>query len=513
MRPLEILLTLTNLLTFFVLTIPPPRILFWLRYSVLIALLIAVVQVLIEGPRWQMFPAYALTGIFFLVWLVQHNTPLGGGTEQILTHRLVVGLGVGLGVLGLVIAVALPIILPVFHFPRPSGPYAIGTLTYHWVDGERPEIFAADPVARRALMVQIWYPAKRDPSAPRAPYLQDAEVVTTALARLHNFPDFTLKHFNCVTTNAAEALPIAADQPSYPVLIFLEGLTGYRQMNTFQVEELVSHGYIVVGIDQPGAAAAMVFPDGDQIAITERFAQIDLLIDQSLAPLEKAPQFNGQPFKDGIIPYFAQDVSFTLDQLAALNTADPQRILTGKLDLQHTGVFGMSLGGIVSAEACLKEPRLQACLIMDVAMSAHVVQQGLQQPSMWITRPADTMRLERAKAGGWAEKDIEQTQSTMRTVYNNLPGAGYFVQVPGMFHVDLTDLDLVSPLAQMIGFSGPIGSQRAHEIVNAYSVAFFDQHLKGQSAVLLDGPAAQYPEVIFETRRPQLLFNRATTNR
>jgi alpha-beta hydrolase superfamily lysophospholipase len=50
------------------------------------------------------------------------------------------------------------------------------------------------------------------------------------------------------------------------VLLFLEGATGFRQMNTFQVEELVSHGYVVAAIDQPGAAAAVVFPDGRQAA-------------------------------------------------------------------------------------------------------------------------------------------------------------------------------------------------------------------------------------------------------
>ena len=38
---------------------------------------------------------------------------------------------------------------------------------------------------------------------------------------------------------------------------------------------------------------------------------------------------NGQAFNDGIIPYFAQDVSFTLDQLASLNRRDPQGLLTG----------------------------------------------------------------------------------------------------------------------------------------------------------------------------------------
>jgi len=162
----------------------------------------------------------------------------------------------------------------------------------------------------------------------------------------------------------------------------------------------------------------------------------------------------------------------------------------------------MSLGGMVGAEACLRDPRIKACLIEDVAMTADVVQQGLEQPSMWITRPADTMRIERQTAGGWAEQDIVQTQTTMRAVYNTLPGDGYFVQVPGMFHIDFTDLDRLSPMLPMIGVSGPIGAERAHTIVNAYSVAFFNKHLKDAKAALLDGSAAQSPDVIFEMRRP-----------
>jgi hypothetical protein len=71
-----------------------------------------------------------------------------------------------------------------------------------------------------------------------------------------------------------------------------------------------------------------------------------------------------------------------------------------------------------------------------------------------------------------------------------------------MVHINLTDIPLLSPLASRLGLSGPSGVQRAHRIINAYSLAFFDRHLKGQPAALLDGPAAQYPEVRFETRRP-----------
>lgn len=190
------------------------------------------------------------------------------------------------------------------------------------MDANRQEVFSTDPNARRELMVQVWYPARKNSLSSRAPYLQDPDAVATAVAQLHNLQFFSLEPLRYVTTNAVEAAPVAENKPDYPVLIFLEGLTGYRQMNTFQVEDLVSQGYIVVGIDQPGAAASVVFPDGHQMVGLSK-DQMDPLTRQSVSPAEKAPYLNGQAFSDGIIPYFAKDVPFTLDQLASLNTADP----------------------------------------------------------------------------------------------------------------------------------------------------------------------------------------------
>ncbi len=452
-----------------------------MRIAGLITAAVAVVVVVLWGPQT----------------LARFNF-----TKQKLIKKVVTSLILGVGVLGVMLSVLLSTVLPAFRFPKPTGPYAIGTVTYHWVDATRPELFTTDANDHRELMVQVWYPATYDSSQPRALYIQDADVVTAALAQLHSLPNFALTQLKYVTTHTAESVPVANNKQSYPVLIFLEGLTGYRQMNTFQVEEMVSHGYIVVGLDQPGAAASVVFPDGHQIVVPPVDNVMQPLIHQSFSPAETIPQLNGRAMPIGIIPYFVQDVSFTLDQLASINITDPKNILTGKLDLQHTGVFGMSLGGTVSAEACLKDPRLKACLIEDVAMTANVVQKYLQQPSMFITRPVATMRLERQTAGGWAEKDIEQTQTTMRSVYDSLPGDGYFVQVPGMFHIDLTDLDLLSPFLPIIGISGPIGAERAHTIVNAYSVAFFDKELMGSTTILLDGHTKQFPEVIFGAHKP-----------
>ena len=508
MRTFEILLLLADLMAFLALSVPQRRGGLWMRHWPAIASVMAVAQWWAEGPRWQMLPAYALTLLFLLVWLHRNFASRGRPPEQKRRLPIVAAAANGLGALGLAFAVALPMMVPVFSFPSPTGPYAIGTLTYHWVDAARSEVFVADPKARRQLMVQIWYPAQAHSPGPPAAYMPDADAVTTAFARIHDKPAFVFGHLKYVTTHAKSSAPAAVDQPRYPVLLFLEGATGFRQMNTFQVEHLVSHGYIVVAIDQPGAAAAVVFPGGHQ-ADSLTVPQFHSMVRPSYMPGGTDPLKTGVLLPNGgtlpdnsIIPYLAQDVSFTLDQLAALNLADPNGILTGKLDLQRVGVFGVSLGGIVAGEACRLDSRLRACLVMDAAMSIDVVKAGLAQPGMWITRDAASMRLERQRAGGWPDAEIEAHQSSMRAVYEGLSGDGYFVRVPGMFHSNFTDIARWTPLFRVLGLAGPIDEQRAHGIVNAYSLAFFDRHLLGRPAPLLNTTARQYPEVLFESRRP-----------
>ncbi len=262
----------------------------------------------------------------------------------------------------------------------------------------------------------------------------------------------------------------------------LVGIKGsYRQIQTFQVEELVSHGYAVAAIDQPYSVAMVVFPDGRRVAYDDRWE-----------PPRSA-------FMDAHIPHLARDVSFTLDQLAALAHADPNGVLTRRLDLERAGLIGHSMGAVVAAEACRVDARLRAGLLEEGFIPADVVRDGLVQPITFIARPDDTMRLEREAAGGWSEADIDETLRTMRIVYEHLPGDGYYVQIPGIFHLDMTDTPLLSALVAWPGFTGPVGADHAHRIINAYSLAFFDRELRHEPAPLLDGPSQQFPEVTLES--------------
>ncbi len=473
MRPLEILLTLANLAAFLVLAFPRLRATRAAQLAPIAALLSAGAQILVEGARWQMTPAYAMSVLLLMACL-----PLGAKCSRGALWRIGGYVGATMGTVVLALSSLLPLAFPVFRFPPPTGPYAIGTLTYHWIDPDRDEIFTADPNDRRELIVQVWYPAGANPSAPRAPYMPDGSVLAP-VARLLHLPGWVFTHLNYDMTNAMPSAPMADGADVFPVLIFSHGRGGVRQHNTFQVEELVSHGYVVAAIDHPYTAAGVDFPDGRRVSYD--------------------PRMSDRRFQDRVMPFLAQDVSFTLDQLAAINRSDPEGILSGRLELQRAGMFGVSLGGAVTAQACLQDARLRACLPMDVHMPADVVRDGLRQPTMWISRDAGTMRRE-----GWAETDIDETQTTMRSVYESLPGDGFLVLVPNMFHQNLSDFPyfVAPPLGGWLGL-GPIDARHAHHIINDYSRAFFDRYLKGAAAQpLLAGQGSQFPDVLLEARGP-----------
>ena len=201
-----------------------------------------------------------------------------------------------------------------------------------------------------------------------------------------------------------------------------------------------------------------------------------------------------------IIPYLTQDAIFVLNRLSELNRIDPNNILAGRLDMQRVGAFGVSLGGIVVGETCRVEARLKACLMMDAPMPIDVVKFGLSQPSMWMTRDADSMRLERHFSGGWPETEIVAHLTSMRGAYQVNRADSYFVQLLGTFHSNFTDAPLWSPLVTWLGITGPIDGVRAHDAINAYSSAFFNQPLKGLPIDRIEALSMQYPEVIFEKK-------------
>lgn len=403
------------------------------------------------------------------------------------------------------LGIAKAVLLPASPFRTPSGPYAIGTVTHHGVDATRREILGPRPGGPRELMVQLWYPA-RTPAAPpgrHAAYLPDAEVVVPALERTFHLPAGALHSLRSMTTNAVDRPPAAADPARFPVVLLFSGLGGFRQAQTYLAEELASHGFVVVGVDQPYAAAAVAFPDGRVAEITD-IQRMRLMVSRSYLP-EDAPELQDAPPGNTVIPYLGGDVGFVIDELGRLDGSPDTEPLAGRLDLTRIGVAGVSLGGLVAGEAIRTEGRLGAALILDAPVPRRTVDAavttGLSVPTMWITRPPDTMRQERERSGGWPEEEIIAHHTTMRTTFDHLRAPGYFVQIAHVSHLDFTDAPSWSPATRWLRLTGPAGGRRAHRVIDDYAVGFFARHLKGTGAPLLDPTSPPPPDVTFEVHR------------
>lgn len=476
MRPLEIVLLVAAAVALAALVIGPRTRLHWIRDLALVIIPAGLLQPVVEGPRWQLTGLYLLALVLAGAWVLGTVRSGRGRRARGLARTVPArGTGVIIGVVGavcLLIAAAPPVLVPVFRLPRPTGPYGIGTVTYHWVDAAREEVFTAAPDDRRELIAQLWYPAVPDRSARPVRYLDHAAAVRP-LARMFRLPGFAFGHLTQVATHAVAGAPVAAAAPSYPVLIFVHGRGGYRQHNTRQVEEFVSRGYAVLTVDLPYAASGVVFPDG-------RLAELD-------------PRMTDRAFLDGTIPHLARDVSFAVDRLTAVNADDPAGRLTGRLDLDRVGLFGLSLGGSVTAEACRTDTRIRACLPIDAIMPRSVVGDGLTQPTLWLTRDAATMRRE-----GWPEPDVRETLGSIRAVFDAHGRDRYLVQVPGMYHLDFSDAPLISPLGRVVGLTGPIDQRRGREIADVVTIAFFDRYVRDRDGVDLTTLSERYPEVVVE---------------
>lgn len=483
MRPFEITLIIVLFVFLLIGIINKKHKYFW-SYPI-VAVIAALFQIFIEGMRWQMFPAYFLALLLVVSFFFKNK----------ILRRIVFSTAILL----FVIATFLPAFFPVFKFKKPTGRFDIGTVTYHLTDTSRNEIFSVKSNGQREMMIQIWYPARKNNQNNFAPYIQNAETFTPALAELFGYSKFFFTHLKYVKSNAIPNAEISIAEDKFPILIYHTGTNGCRQLNTFQIQELVSQGYIVVGIDNPGAVALVQFPDGTAIKGLPK-EKIQVLTHQSIEDLTEIPKLNGIEMKDGIIPYFAEDISFVINCLEEINENDSQKILTNHIDTRKIGVFGVSLGGIVVAEAALKDNRIKACLIMESPMPKDVMVNGLKTPTMIMTRDAETMRLERKRSGGWTEKDIQQHQYSMKNIYDRLPSEGYFIQIPKMFHVDFTDLPLWFPYGKYLGITGGLKTGEAHQIINSFSVAFFDKELKGKNSEFIKNPTEKFSNVIFQNK-------------
>lgn len=422
--------------------------------------LVLLLHWVIEGNRWQMSPAYVAALI--------------GGASLLLAGGLgkwVRRMGGMLMVLAIGFSFWASVVFPVVRLGELAGEYDVGTVTYHLIDESRDEPQTVETGDFREIMVQVWYPADVD-GEPLAPFVDNNDVIGPIVMRSYGLPPFLLNHLGLIESRSY-LRPVVSEEVPFPVLVFIHGWGGLRSQNTRQMETLASEGWIVVAADHTFGAGVTVFPDG-------RVAEHKVSLIAFDTPAEQATA-------NALVRTWADDVAFMLDELAVM-VADPNHRFANAINFDQLGVFGHSTGGGATYEFCKVDARCKAALGLDpwvFPMSDVIVEEGIEQPMLSLATPRTLG---------------EENKARLQAFYDGLFDDAYLVEIAETGHNDFTDFTFISPLLKYTGLTGTIGAVQVAEIVDEYTLAFFEHHVRGWGGAILYGDTAYFDEVTIQSK-------------
>jgi pimeloyl-ACP methyl ester carboxylesterase len=377
--------------------------------------------------------------------------------------------------------------------PNPSGPYSIGRQAFDLIDPSRADQFSADPAKHRELMVYIWYPAQHSTQQPHGEYVPHASQLNSNPAakeavRDEFGPSWPLIVAGSIASHATSNAPPVTQPRGFPVVLFSHGITSTTFSYTAQIEDLVSHGYVVVAIEHTDTAGIVLFPDGH----IRLFRDPPIPSSPPKDPLQAMITSAEEGTQTG-----AEDLRFVLDTLAQ------QKISLVKImDLKSVAAVGHSYGGTITARACQLDPRIKACLSEDGAVNPvgaffdYPDHTELKQPFLLIEidRPYTDAEL--------ARMSESRTQQNKYLAHLHLQlescGAGSYHVVlnrPGMTHASFSDGLLLGAAPGSTEASTALSSLLLAETIDR---SFLDKYLKSEAAPLLDQPAKIPSGVIVE---------------
>src|SRR5579863_124237 len=126
------------------------------------------------------------------------------------------------------------------ELPRPSGPFAVGRLTFHWTQHTRLDELAPSPGSARELLVWIWYPSDRA-TGNNTDYLPPQWRAALARSSSILMTHFLTRDLARVRAHSYENAGLSAGQRTYPVVVLRAGSGALVTTYSSLAEDLASH--------------------------------------------------------------------------------------------------------------------------------------------------------------------------------------------------------------------------------------------------------------------------------
>ncbi|MGL1892534.1 MAG: dienelactone hydrolase family protein [Spirochaetaceae bacterium] len=442
------------------------------KICAIITALVSISYLLFEGYRWQLVPTY-ITSVFIILFLI-----LGVKFKK-------KGL-MSISIILLFLSAILVVVLPRFSLPETTGEFHVGTKYFILTDKAREEHFTKEKNDYREIVVKVWYPSESPLGINPEPYWEKG-LEGVNLANNMGLPGFIFDYISGIKTNSYPEAEISDKQHKYPVLLFSHGYRSYASFNRVVMEELASHGYVIINITHPYEASVTKLSSGELVGISDEIIKQmkkaeslnrdvlhNLLNSETTASREVyAREFTKNiPIFSKSIYNWADDTKFILDKLPEID----EKYMSNSLDMDNIGIFGHSLGGSTAIEVAITDNRIKAAVNYDGLLSGSILNgKTLNKPFMML--------------------NSEPNKNINDYLYKQLTGKTYIYTIRGSLHNDFTDNPLLSPLLSYVGMSGKISGKHVVNLTRDYTLAFFDKQFKDIDSLLLEGNSGFYSEV------------------
>lgn len=436
------------------------------RYVICMLALLIIAQLLFEGYRWQMIPAYIIWGFAVITALRQSDQ----NQRKTLITRVAKTTGL---VLLFIPAAVLPAAFPIFELPENTGPYAVGT-TDILFEADREEVITPDQTDSRQFMIKAWYPAN-NPQGEQDPYMDSAG--RAGFAQKYGFPSSLLHYLDRIETRVYRNSTVAAE--TFPVLIFSHGYHSSANGYYALLSEIASQGYIIFSLNHTYESTGTTFPDGKDVYFDNAYARkIESNTWETINPVIEAFKSDidfderHSIVEKALTTYFAKDIveRWALDIMNVVDSLDQWNqsgLFKGRLSLNSIGVFGHSRGGGAAGEALLTDGRIKAGANLDGVQWGQIVNTSFQKPFLFLS-------------SDWPEGHEDLNQ---HAYVNKSSSVFYDAELLSSGHSNFMDIPYMIPL-QALNLSGEIDRDLALEISSKLTISFFDKHLKNMDVRL-----------------------------
>ncbi|WP_231563310.1 hypothetical protein [Salegentibacter sp. Hel_I_6] len=380
----------------------------------------------------------------------------------------------------------LPIVLPVFKLPTPTGNLNIGSKDIY-LKTDRPETITIEEGDKRELMIKAWYPAQIE-NEDLEKYLDKGNRL--GFAAKYGLPGWTMNYLDLIKTNTYKTPAIAKGK--FPVLIFSHGYNSKAYGYYALIEEIVSQGYIVLNINHTYESTGSLFPNDeiklynttyDSLNNNQQMAEMAWNATQEFNQAENAEEeFKAVEnlLQDYIaaegIKRWSKDISSVIDHLENEFSFLNNHILNSNI-----GVFGHSHGGAAAGQVLIEDERVKAAINIDGTQWGSMVESTLDKPFVYIS----------------SEWPAEQPNFNKHAFRNKSKADFYNITIQNTGHSNFMDIPLMVNFSA-VNEAGNIDPFQAYKTTNALVIQFFDKHLLNKPVNILE-LKKEYKEIIIET--------------